>query len=161
MDDLRQLFTTLGMRDAKTLVQSGNVVFKSTISSAAKLERLLEDGAEKHLGLKTEFFVRTADEWHAIISANPFPKEARSDPGFLLMMCLRDAPDQASVAALQKAITGREIVKAVGRQAYSVYPDGQGKSRLTISTMEKKLGTRGTGRNWNTVLKLAAMAEAM
>jgi len=160
MGDLRQFLTTLGMRDAQTLLQSGNVVFKSTISSAAKLERLLEDGSEEHLGVKTEFFVRTASEWQSIISANPFPKEARSDPGFLLIMCLKHAPDASSVIALQKAISGREIVRAIGREAYFVYPDGQGRSRLTLALIEKKLGTRGTGRNWNTVLKLGALAEA-
>jgi uncharacterized protein (DUF1697 family) len=161
MGDLRQFLTTVGMRDAQTLLQSGNVVFKSTVSSATKLEQLLEDDSEKHLGVKTDFFVRTASEWQAIISANPFTKEARSDPGYLLMMCLKHAPDESSVTVLQKAITGRETVKAVGRQAYFVYPDGQGRSRLTLAMIEKKLGTRGTGRNWNTVLKLGDLAEAL
>jgi uncharacterized protein (DUF1697 family) len=40
-----------------------------------------------------------------------------------------------------------------------VYPEGVGSSRLTTALIEKKLGTRGTARNWNTVLKLGAMTE--
>jgi len=64
------------------------------------------------------------------------------------------------VAALQAAIKGREVVRAKGRHAYIVYPDGIGRSRLTNVMIEKKLGTRGTGRNWNTVLKLAALTGA-
>ena len=60
----------------------------------------------------------------------------------------------ANVAALQKAIVGREVVRAKGRCAYIVYPDGIGRSKLTGALIEKKLGTRGTARNWNTVLKL-------
>jgi len=40
-----------------------------------------------------------------------------------------------------------------------VYPDGIGRSRLTSAVIENKLGTRGTARNWNTVLKLAALAS--
>ena len=44
-----------------------------------------------------------------------------------------------------------------GRQAYVVYPDGVGTSKLTIALLERKLGTAGTGRNWNTVLKLAEL----
>jgi uncharacterized protein (DUF1697 family) len=64
------------------------------------------------------------------------------------------------VTALQKAIVGREIVRAQGRSAYIVYPDGIGRSKLTAAMIEKKLGTRGTGRNWNTVLKLAALASS-
>jgi uncharacterized protein (DUF1697 family) len=38
-----------------------------------------------------------------------------------------------------------------------VYPDGIGASRLTTALIERTLGTAGTGRNWNTVLKLAAL----
>jgi uncharacterized protein (DUF1697 family) len=52
----------------------------------------------------------------------------------------------------------REIVRAKGRQAYIYYVDGVGRSKLTNSLIEQKLGTRATGRNWNTVLKLGALA---
>jgi len=100
--------------------------------------------------------VRTADEWDAVVAGNPFPAEAKSDPGHLVVMALKAAPEAAAVAALQAAIAGRETVRAVGRQAYLVYPDGIGESKLTIQKIEKALGTRGTGRNWNTALKLQA-----
>ena len=33
--------------------------------------------------------------------------------------------------------------------------------RLTSALIEKKLGTRATARNWNTVLKLDALADSM
>ena len=65
----------------------------------------------------------------------------------------RDAGD-----ALQAAITGRVRVRAKGKQASIVYPDGIGRSRITNALVERKLGSRGTGRNWNTVLKLDALA---
>ena len=55
---------------------------------------------------------------------------------------------------------GREVVHADGSHLCAVYPDGIGRSRLTNAVMDAKLGTRGTGRNWNTILKLAALAEA-
>ena len=88
-----------------------------------------------------------------------FPKEAKLDPGHTVLMCLRDAPPAAAVKALQAAIKGREVVKAKGRHAYFLYPDGIGNSKLTIKVIEKKLGTTGTARNWNTVLKLGALTE--
>lgn len=158
MADLRQMLVKLGMQDGQTLLQSGNVVFRSGITSEAKIERILEEGAEKHLRLKTDFFVRSAEDWKELIAANPFPDAARTDPGRLLTFFLKGPPERAAVAALQDAIVGREIVKAKGQQAYIVFPDGQGRSRLTTVLIEKKLGTRATGRNWNTVLKLDAMA---
>ena len=72
-------------------------------------------------------------------------------------MLLKSAPDATRVKALQAAIVGPEIVRAKGRHAYIVYPDGMGRSRLTSALIERTLGTRGTARNWNTVLKLGAL----
>jgi uncharacterized protein (DUF1697 family) len=158
MADLRELLNALGFADPRSLLQSGNLVFRSDARKSADLERLLDAETEKRLGLKTEFFVRTAKEWKAVVESNPFPDEAESDPGHLVVMFLKEAPGTEDVEALQAAITGREIVRAVGRQAYITYPDGIGDSRLTNAVIEKKLGTRGTGRNWNTVMKLAALA---
>jgi uncharacterized protein (DUF1697 family) len=159
MADLRALLTELGFEDSRTLLQTGNLVFKSEALAGAALEAMLEAEAEKRLGLRTDFFVRSAEEWASIIASNPFGDAAESDPGHLLVMALKDAPDAEAVAALRAAIVGREIVEAAGKQLYIVYPDGIGRSRLTTALIERKLGTRGTGRNWNTVLKLAALAN--
>lgn len=158
MADLRRCLDALGFVEARSLLQSGNLVFGSPARPVARLEALLDAEAEKRLGLKTTFFVRTAKEWSAIIARNPFPDEARRDPGHLLVLCLRKAPARAAVKALEAAITGREVVRSDGRQAYIVYPDGIGRSRLTSALLDKTLG-RGTGRNWNTVLKLGALTQ--
>jgi uncharacterized protein (DUF1697 family) len=96
--------------------------------------------------------------WH-IVESNPFPKEAKTDPGHLVAMCLKETPETADVRALQAAIAGPEIVRAKGSHLYIVYPAGIGTSRLTNAFIERKLGTRGTARNWNTVLKLQALAS--
>ncbi len=160
MADLRALLADLGFGDPQSLLQSGNLVFRSGKLTGAGLERLLEAETEKRLGLKTDFFVRTPEEWEAVIESNPFPDEAESDPSHLVVMFLKEAPEAKDVEALQAAIAGREIVRAAGRQAYITYPDGIGDSKLTITVIEKKLGSRGTGRNWNTVLKLRALAGA-
>jgi len=159
MSDLRATMEKIGLEDCKTLILSGNIVFKSASRSTEKVEQLLEAASTKYLGVTTDYFVRTLAEWQAIIAANPFAKEAKQDPARLVMMCLRAAPSTDQVKALQAVVKGREIVKASGRQAYIVYPDGQGRSKLTIQLIEKHLGTRGTARNWNTVLKLGELAQ--
>ncbi|HWI17810.1 MAG TPA: DUF1697 domain-containing protein [Vicinamibacterales bacterium] len=160
MADLRGMLVRLKLEDPKTLLLSGNAVFKSSAASSAALEQQLEAASTRHLKVTTDYFVRSAAEWQAIIKGNPFPDEAKSDPGHVLMMCLRDAPPPAAVKALQDRINGREVVRAKGRHAYFVYPDGIGRSKLTIAVIEKALGTRGTARNWNTVLKLGELALA-
>jgi uncharacterized protein (DUF1697 family) len=160
MADLRDMAAGLGLTEVRSLLQTGNLVFRSGGQADAALEQALEAAIEKRFGLRTDVFVRTAAEWAAIIARNPFPDAARDDPGHLLAIPLKAAPGAAAVAALQAGIAGREAVRADGRCAYVTYPDGIGRSKLTMTAIEKKLGTRGTGRNWNTVLKLAALAEA-
>ena len=159
MPDLRRLLTELGFTDVQTLLQTGNLVFRSDELNAAELEQLLEAQAEDRLGLSTDFLTRTGDELDAIIAANPFLEEAERDPAHLVVMFLKSEPEATAVVAVQDAITGRETVRAEGKHLYIVYPDGIGRSRLTTSVIERTLGFRGTGRNWNTVLKLATMTR--
>jgi uncharacterized protein (DUF1697 family) len=158
MTDLRNFLTELGLGDARSLLQSGNLVFESKVRTGAELERFLETEAHDRLSLEVDFIVRTPDEWKAVIRQNPFRKEAERDPGRLVVMFLKAEPDVADMVALQADIRGPEVVRAKGKHAYIYYPNGQGRSKLTHSILEKRLG-RGTGRNWNTVLKLGVMAK--
>ena len=158
MADLRDMLARLGFSDVQTLLQSGNVLFQSRPRTTPQLEKLLEAELRSQLAVETDFMVRTAGELNGVVDGNPFRKEAARDPGHLLVFFLKDAPPAAAVKALQAAIKGREVVRSDGRHAYVVYPDGVGRSQLSSALMEKHLGTRGTGRNWNTVLKLQTVA---
>ena len=159
MTDLRNFLTQLGFGDVRSLLQSGNLVFDSIARTGAELERFLEAEALKRFALEIDFFVRTPEEWKGIIRQNPFRKEAELDPPHLVVMLLKSAPATENVATLQGDIPGPELVRAKGRQLYAFYPNGIGRSRLTNAVIERMLG-RCTGRNWNTVLKLATLAKS-
>jgi uncharacterized protein (DUF1697 family) len=158
MADLKDLLERLGFGEVRTWLRTGNLIFDAEGKADRALETLLEAEAEQALGLKTEFFVRDVKAWTAMIAANPYPEMAKSAPNHLLLMTLRDEVGAAAVEALRGAIKGRETVQAQGRAAYVTYPDGIGRSALTLKLVEAKLGTKVTGRNWNTVLKLESLA---
>ena len=88
-----------------------------------------------------------------------FQMLAREDPSHLLAAPLKAEPAAGAAERLSAAIKGRERAAVVGREAYLVYPDGIGRSALTMPVVERALGVRATGRNWNTVMKLAAMLD--
>ena len=159
MADLKALAEGCGLSDARTVLQSGNLVFGAKAKTSAALEKLLERALAKELGLKTPVVVRSAAEWRSALDDNPFPKEAKSDPSHLLLMPLKAKCDKVAVAELVKVIVGREQVKLSGQQLYLVYPDGIGESKLTSALIEKKIGVTGTARNWNTAQKIAALLE--
>lgn len=157
MSDLRDLLAELGFAGGKSLLQSGNLVFTSDRLTGADLERLLEKETAKRLGVSTDYLVRGAKEWEKVVARNPFPKEAKKDPSHLVVMFLKTAPSAKTVDAVRASIKGPEIIRCDGRHLYVVYPAGIGRSKLTGSLIERKLGTLGTARNWNTTLKLLAL----
>jgi uncharacterized protein (DUF1697 family) len=159
MSDLRTLLQVLGFAGVRTLLQSGNLIFRSDRSTGAALERVLEVETAKRLQVSVDYLVRSAREWKTIVAANPFPDEAKRDPSHLLVMLLKKAPQKDNLNALRAAVKGPESIRSEGKELYIVYPAGIGRSKLTHALIEQKLGLRGTGRNWNTVLKLAALCE--
>ncbi|MCU0613271.1 MAG: DUF1697 domain-containing protein [Candidatus Eisenbacteria bacterium] len=158
MGALRGFLADLGFSDVRSVVQSGNLVFRAESAGGEELERLLEREAPLRLGLQTDFFVRTSEEWAEIIAQNPFPTEATRDPSHLVVMVCEESLASSRVDALRAAVPGPEVIHAAGRHAYITYPNGIGRSRLSGVLIEKTLGTRGTARNWNTVLKLGTLA---
>src|SRR5438270_11604896 len=139
MTDLRNFLAELGMENVRSLLQSGNLVFDSKVRTGSELERFLESEALDRLSLDADFIVRTPDEWKTIIRQNPFRKEAEKDPGHLAVMFLKSAPEVDDMVALQAEIRGPEVVRAKGKQAYIYYPNGQCRSKLTHSILEKRL----------------------
>jgi len=156
-EELNALLAQLGCAEVRTGPRVGDLVFASGEQTGAELQAQIETALMDRLALRTDVYVRTAEAWRAMVAANPFPEFAAQDPGWLMTLFLKDAPDKKAVGALRAAIRGREQVRAESRQLYAAYPDGVGGSKLTNGLIEKTLGARITGRNWTTVLALAEM----
>jgi uncharacterized protein (DUF1697 family) len=161
MEALRALCQSIGFTDARTLLQSGNVVFRADAGGPDKLARTLETAIAAEFGFAVTVLVRRPAELADVIRRNPFPQEAADAPGRLVVMFLDAAPGKAAIDRLTGALAGPEIVTLAGREAFIVYPDGIGRSKLTNVAIEKLLGVAGTARNWNTVTRLDALAETL
>lgn len=156
MAELRALGERLGFSAITTLLQSGNLTFEADGPATDILERRWEEAVAATFGVQAAFMIRTAPQWQALIEANPFAAEARADPAHLLVLACKQGIEEAAVGRLRGAIVGPERI-AVGEGClYAHYPDGIGRSKLTTKLIERHLGTLVTGRNWNTVLKLAS-----
>ncbi len=150
MSDLRSVCEGEGFDSVKTYIQSGNVIFKSALTEP-KVKAKLEKALAAKMGKATAALVRTAAEVRAAIGRNPFKEAA---PHQVLVVFLDESPEKSALDGLQ--IPGREKVKLSGREVFIHYPDGMGRSKLKIP-----FAKIGTGRNLNTVEKLAAMAEEL
>jgi uncharacterized protein (DUF1697 family) len=150
MAELKGMCLEAGFEDARTYIASGNVVFRSTLSST-KVKSTLEARLADYAGSPIGVAVRTAGELEAILKANPFPKAA---PNHTVVIFL-DAPppkDALKHASGQK----REEMRLGTREIFVHYRDGIGTSKLKIPAAKA-----GTGRNINTIAKLVEMAAAL
>ncbi len=157
MNDLLRFFGDEGFVGARSLLQSGNIVFDGGARKGAQLEDHLEARTAARFGLRADYLVRTAAEMKEIIARNPFKREATEDPSHLLVLFLKKAVSAANARALRAVVTGPESARVRGKHVYIVYPEGIGRSKLTTTRVETALGTRATGRNWNTVVKLTTL----
>ena len=158
MAELRDMLGGMGLEEPRTLLASGNAAFRSD-EPADELEGAIEAAIQRRFGLHSDVMIRTPAECAAAMAAGPFQAEAKAAPAYTYVMFLKWAPAAAGVAALQAAVEPLpERVEVRGREAYLHYPEGAGRSKLTNVLIERKLGVKGTARNWNTVGKLAALA---
>jgi uncharacterized protein (DUF1697 family) len=153
MADLRELFGELGHRDVRTLLASGNVIFRTTQSSPGKLSAGIEAAIEQRFGFRVAVVVLTADELAAIV-ADP-PAKAGRDPARLLVAFVGSDPALQSARALLREAWAPEALAVGPRAAYLWCADGILASKL-LQAFTRATGDAATTRNWTTVLKLAA-----
>jgi uncharacterized protein (DUF1697 family) len=163
MDALRTVYESIGLKDVRTLLQSGNVVFRSAIADRAQLVKRIMQEIERQLELTVEVILRTSAEIASIVERGPV-LSPRADKAKLVVMFLSGVPDAAAQAALakwHKDRKGPEMLEMRGPEIYLYYPEGIGRSKLSNAVIESKLDIAGTARNWNTLEKLIETARAL
>jgi len=157
MGDLRDLLTSLGYGDVRTLLQSGNVVLTS-IRSGKTLERELEKELSARFAIDIKVLVRTRAQLAAVIERNPLADLA-DDPKRYHVTFLSAKPDATRERELAELDLAPEQFVVSGREIYAWHPDGLQRSRLAAALSDSKLGVSGTSRNWSTITKLLALAD--
>lgn len=153
MADLRALLTDLGYEQPRTLLNSGNAVFgcptRQIGPPAARIEAAIAD----RLGVRCAVLTRTATELAAVIQGDPL-REVVTDPARYLVGFLSRPLAPELVEELHERDFGAERLRIVGSEAYLWCAGGIAESDLA----KLKFGVELTTRNWNTVLKLGALA---
>jgi uncharacterized protein (DUF1697 family) len=161
MPALKSLCSSLGLRDVQTYIQSGNVVFREESEDLATLARRLAERMEAEFGFRTVVIVRTASELRKVIAKNPFAGRAGIEPNRLLVVFMDRTPTRQARDQVLAMPCDPEELRISNREVYIYYPNGMARPKIPLARLEKVLQCSSTGRNWNTVNKLMAMAEAM
>jgi uncharacterized protein (DUF1697 family) len=157
MDRLREVCGELSLKNVRTYVQSGNVVFEGGKNSAHWV-KTIEGALEGECRLPVSVVVRTAEEIARVAGRNPFLKEKGIDIKRLGVTFFRDAPAPAALKSLRIPGAGADCFVCAGTEIYLHCPGGFGETKLSNNAFERLLSIRATTRNWNTVLTLAEMS---
>ncbi|MCL4559102.1 MAG: DUF1697 domain-containing protein [Chloroflexi bacterium] len=157
MDQLKSTYEALGFTDVRTYVQSGNVVFDGPEDREANISAFLETRILQTFGTEVTVILRNAAAFKQIRENNPFLTQQDKDPAFLHVTFLHDAPSPDRIRNLPPIREGDDEFVMVGAEVYIFCPHGYGRTKLTNTYFERKLGLPATTRNWRTVQALAQM----
>lgn len=155
MKELVSLLEAEGCRNLKTYIQSGNVIFTTNRRNRRKLSDDISQAISTHYGFSPQVILLTAAELRNAIASNPFPTHNGKALSFLFMTSPPERPD---LDRLDKLKSRTEAFMLGDRVFYLYTPDGAGQSKLAANA-ERCLGVATTGRNWNTISRLAIMLD--
>jgi uncharacterized protein (DUF1697 family) len=153
MADLRRVVADAGYADVRTHLNSGNVLLTSA-QDPADVARTLRAACAAAFPVQPDVVVRTRDELHAALAADPFLD--RDDDAAHHHVVFLPGTEPARVPDVE--VVAPEALAAAGRELYLYLPHGMGRSRLG-ARLTTGVRPVGTARNLRTVTALAALAD--
>lgn len=146
MEDLRNALTASGFRDVRTVLASGNVLFRAPEGDAATLTENIERILSRALGRDVVVIVRRLDDLRELPGRF---KGVENEPGVRLFVTF--LPESAGTPFLVEEEGYRVLCATNGMICILLY--GTGAAEL-MGVIEKKFGQKATTRSWNTIARL-------
>ena len=156
MPALREAITAAGFTDVSTYIQSGNVIFSTPDLAEAEIVPRIEQAIAGRFGLSIPTVVRSEAELTRLVA---HPPTDVPEGGTLAVMFLGTTPTPEAVARLDPNRSPPDTWEVAGREIVLRCPNGLGRTKLTIDSFERVLGTVATARNWRSVVTLATLVQ--
>jgi uncharacterized protein (DUF1697 family) len=159
MTDLASLYINLGLRDAETYIQSGNVFFSETGEiPVSALSVSIEQAILERFNYIIPVMIRTNQELSDLFSSNPFLGETDFDPSKMAVLFLHDKPSESQIQKVANIDYPPDKFRIIGREVFLYCPNGFGRTKIYTNFFEKKMGVVGTARNWKTITTILNIA---
>ena len=157
MSDLRQMLVDLGHGNVRTLLNSGNVLFRCARPNTAKLALAIQKAVKDNCGFTAQVTVMTAATLAAIVNENPLLPVAK-DPSRHLVAFATQPRSLAPLRPMSAESWAPDALAFGSRAAYLWCTAGVLDSKLS-QAFARSAGDTVTTRNWATVLKLLDAAN--
>ena len=158
MADLREVFTSLGYGDVRTVLQSGNVVFTASRAPGGRAVTAIEQALHASTGVQASVLLLAAADVAAIAAANPL-RDISTDPSRAFVTFLSRPVDPSLVPPVDAEALTPEVMVVAERAIYQWCPDGWLTTKVRPAWW-KQLDQVVTTRNLRTVERLVEVGGA-
>jgi uncharacterized protein (DUF1697 family) len=161
MADLSLLYESLGFKENKTFIQSGNVIFKTDKQIAEKkIAEVIENGINEKYGYNVPAMIRSTNELRALFLSNPYLEIPGFDPSKMAVIFLHEIITSDQEGKMRNINYPPDKYQLSEKEIFIYCPNGFGRTKLYTNFFEAKMGVTGTARNWKTVTAILKLAEA-
>lgn len=153
MEALRDMFRSIGFKNVKSYIASGNVAFDTRKAKDSTLINKIETAVKLNFSLEIEVLIRTISEIENVLDESPFEKQLLEDTN-LYVVFLKESLSSEKVKQLTSHNNEFETFEVKDRNIYCLSKKGFIKSLLGKKYIDNKLKTPATARNWRTVNKI-------
>lgn len=160
MQDLVRICTGAGLKNVRTYIASGNVIFDSPSANKAGLVKKIEKALRAALGYDVTVVLRTVSELEHLVKSNPFKKYEASKDVMLCVVFLADEPKTKPKLPLVSLTDNLEVFEVADRAACVVLRRKKnGWFGFPNNFVEKQFSVAGTTRQWSSVIKILKAAQ--
>ncbi len=153
MDALTEMFISLKLKNVKTFIQSGNVIFESPEKNTKVQAERIEKKLLKELGYQVPALLRTREELESLIKHDPF-KKMKSDAKTYVVLIAEELKEKPKLPLVSQ----KDGVKVLGMRKADIFcealPLKGGRWGFPNAFIEKQFKVPATTRNWNTLSKI-------
>lgn len=153
MEELREMFSTLGFENIKSYINSGNVIFDARKTKNEILVTKIEKAIQKSFSLSIKVVVRESAEIKDLATKNPFKDKMSADNNLFVAFLSDELPSDKQELLLSNNNEFEQFA-IVNQDVFCLSKKGFRDGLIGKKYIDNKLKTSATVRNWRTVNKL-------
>jgi uncharacterized protein (DUF1697 family) len=154
MSLLSQALAENRLSNIRIYIQSGNIAFECDETNPEVISGFVSDIIRSRFGFEVPAIAILQKDMLEIFEKNPFLSGQDYDPAFIYITFLHRQPENEKIEAIEKLSFLPDIFSIHKNIVYVYCPNGYGKTKITNTFFERKLGVMATTRNRATVEKL-------
>ena len=159
MSELRVALESEELKSVRTYIQSGNVVFESSLDSCDEISTLINKTIQNNFNFNIPVLVKKKKQLELVLSLSPYDNEDQITTNKTYFIFFFESPKEQFLDVFKALTFPNEQYKITDDCLYLLCLNGYGNSKLNNNLIESKLKVIATARNYRTMQKVLALVD--